>query len=444
MSSEAIRPSTLDGIKRLAKSIKVDRGIQHIRALDDAAQSAGFQNFKHARNVLNDGIDRPNARPCHRLRLYLTVYWRDKEADTRGRETLTIWLDTLWSELITPAQLDHHRALTHFQPESPDHLARRDMVQSQSQARRAICAAARTLQFMDTTKLRPSKSHSRAFPPGTSSNAVPGRDHYSIWYDRDTKRYLFADEPYELAAQSKAAERAAWSERHGFAIAKPSWPGMYNPDGGSRLYLIADSAKGVPLAPIVAALDRLPTPIIEAAWDGESAPAMPIFFSPGTIARNEAAAAKPAATEPRKVTRGQRNTVSYVQTFVGPQRRPKGRMPIEAHAQVGTLLKSVLVASYNRKGVYNRVNGIRSELDEWTQREYNHAELPSEQFFDLYYHESGSSFARMLSSYERALHVDSMERVKQILAQHYPDSPPLRALMKKVDAAIGSMQTWAS
>jgi hypothetical protein len=70
---------------------------------------------------------------------------------------------------------------------------------------------------------------------------------------------------------------------------------MYNPDGGSRLYLIADSAKGIPLAPVVAALDRLPAPIVEAAWDGESAPSTSIFFSPGALARNEAAAAKPAA-----------------------------------------------------------------------------------------------------------------------------------------------------
>ncbi|MDH6169994.1 hypothetical protein M2282_005164 [Variovorax boronicumulans] len=269
-------------------------------------------------------------------------------------------------------------------------------------------------------------------------------DHYSVWYDRETKRYLFADEPYEMAVEGKAAERAAWSERHGFTIAKPSWPGMYNPDGGSRLYLIADSGKGVPLAPIVAALARLPAPIVEAAWDGESEPSTPIFFSPGTIARNEAAAAKPPATETRKVTRGPRSTVGYVQTVVGPQRRPKGRMSIEAHAQVGALLKSVLVASHHRNGVYNRVNGIRSELDEWTQREYNYAELPSEQFFDLYYHESGSSLARTLSPDERALHVGSLEQVKQILAQHYPDSPPLRALMKKLDASIGSMQTWAS
>lgn len=442
MSNKTIRPSTMDGIRRLAKSIKVKRGIQHTPALEVAAQLAGYQNLKHAQNVLRSGGNRPLARRGHRL--YLTVYWRDKDLDTRGRETLNIWLGTLWSDLITPAQLDNHRALIDFRPEGPDHLAVSHLAHSQSRARRDICAAARTLQFMDATKLRPSKSHSRPFPGGRSSNAVPGRDHYSVWYDRETKRYLFADEPYEMAAQSKAAERTAWSERHGFAIAKPSWPGMYNPDGGSRLYLIADSAKGIPLAPIVTALERLPAPIVEADWSGESAPSMPLFFSPGTFARNQTPATEPTSQKLRKVVTGPRSTVGYMQTFVGPQRRPKGKMPIEAHAQVGSLLKSVLLASYHRKGVYNRVNKVRSELDEWTQREYNRAELPSEQFFDLYYHESDSSFARTISSDERALHAGSLDRVKRMLAQHYPNSPPLRALMKKLDAAIGSMQTWAN
>jgi len=442
MSSETIRPSTMDGIKRLASSIKVERGIKHMPAMEVAAKLAGFQNFKHARNVLGSGGNRPQARPDHPL--YLTVYWRDKESDTRGRETLKILLGTLWSDLITPAQLEDHRALTDFRPEGPDHLVARDLTHSQSTAHRDICAAARTLQFMDTTKLRPSKSHSRAFPAGRSSNAVPGRDHYSVWYDRETKRYLFADEPYEMAVQSKAADRAAWSERHGFAIVKPSWPGMYNPDGGTRLYLIADSTKGIPLAPIVAALNHLPAPIVEKDWNGESAPSMPIFFSPGTLARIEAQAAESPSPKQRKVTTGPRKTVGYVQTFAGPQRRPKGRMPIEVHAQVGTLLMSVLMASYHRKGVYNRVNGVRSELDEWVQREYKPEELPSEQFFELYYHESGSSSARFLSSDDRVLHVGRLEKVKQILAQHYPDSPPLRALTKKLDAAMGSLQTWTS
>jgi len=439
MSREAIRPSSLDGIKRLAKSLKVERGIQHIRALDEAARLAGFQNFRHASKTLRNGVKPEHSRSGYRT--FITVYWKNREAGSSGRETLSIMLSQQWSDLITQPQLQNHRALIDFRPEGPDHLARHHLVQSQSQARRTTCAAARTLQFMDATKLRPSKSHSRAYPGGRSSNAIPGRYHYSVWYDRDTKRYLFADEPYEAAAESNAAERTAWAQRHGYVMAKPTWAGMYNPDGGSRLYLVADVKKGIPLEPIVAALDRLPAPVVEATWHGESAPTAPIFVSPGAVA--EARAKKLKQKQPRQAN-GQRNSVGYVQTFVGPQRRPKGKMPIDVHAEVGALLKSVLVDTYHRKGVYNRLNSVRSELDEWTQREYNHDELPNERFFELYYHESSTTFSRYLPVDERRRHIDSLERVKQILRSHYPDCPPLRSLVGKVDSAIKSMQTWTS
>ena len=176
MSSEAIRPSTMDGIKRLAKSIKVERGIQHTQALDAAAQVAGFQNFGHAGNVLRAVPKMGHFQPGHRV--FLTSYWKDRDGGATGRETLSIWLSVPWADLITVLQLQNHRALADFRAEGPDHLAREHLQSSQSAAQRAVCAAARALHFMDATKLRPSKSHSRAFPGGRSSNAVPGRDHY--------------------------------------------------------------------------------------------------------------------------------------------------------------------------------------------------------------------------------------------------------------------------
>lgn len=440
MSNGTIRPSSLDGIKRLAKSIKTERGIQHVHALNEAARCGGFQNFNHARNELRS---HRSAKKQYSLEhpVYITVYWKNRESGDSGRETLTIKLSVPWSDLITPAQFGNHRAFSDYRSEGPDHLGRSTLTSSQSNARRLACATARTLQFMDATKLRPSKSHSRAFPGGRSINIVPGHDHGSIWYDRVSKRYLFADEPYERAAVSKAAERAEWANCHGWIIAKPTWPGMYNPDGGSQLYLISDIEKGIPLDPIVEAVNRLPAPIMEKTWNGESAPTLPIFVSPGAIAKASDAKERPHA--PRK-SGGQRNTVEYVWTFVGPQRRPKGRMPIEAHTEVGTLLKSVLAATFYRKGAYNRVDAIRSELDEWTQREYSHAELPNEQFFDLYYGDSGSTFSRSLSKEELDRHTLSMTRVKLLLVQHYPDCPPLRSLLKKVDAAIKSLQSWAA
>ena len=444
MSMEAIRPSTLDGIKRLAKTLKAEQVIQHVRALDEAARLAGFKNFRHASNVLGGASTPPKVQSGRRRsghRLFLTVYWKDRKGGESGRETLTCWLSVPWRDLVTPVQMKMNRELMHFSIEGPDHLARQSLMESQSQARRRICAAARVLDFMDATRLRPSKEHSRAYPGGSSVNAPPGRDHASVWFDPAEKRYLLADEPYEAAVEDKVGARAQWAQQHGFHIRQPTWPGMYNPDGGSRLYLIADRAKGVQLDPLVAVLNSLPLPVVEDAWDGESAPLSPIFISPGALTRIE-----PAKVKPKRAPQstGSRNTVGYVQTFVGPQRRPKGKMPIDVHAEVGRLLKSVLLSTYERKGVYNRLNAIRSELDEWTQREYNYEELPNKQFFDLYYGESGASFARSILPEDKERHVADLVRVKEVLVTHYPDCPPLRTLLKKTDAAVKSLQDWGA
>ena len=134
MSSKVIRPSSVDGIKRLAKSIKIKRGIQHSSALDDAARSAGFQNFRHASNALRAREKSEPLRSGHRV--FITVYWKDRDAGQDGRETLDIQLTVPWTNLIAPSQLRNHRAFTHFRSESSDHIARWISVQSQSQARR--------------------------------------------------------------------------------------------------------------------------------------------------------------------------------------------------------------------------------------------------------------------------------------------------------------------
>lgn len=120
-------------------------------------------------------------------------------------------------------------------------------------------------------------------------------------------------------------------------------------------------------------------------------------------------------------------------------------MPIEAHAEVGRLLKSVLAVSYRRKGVYNRVDAIRSELDEWTQREYKRDELPDDKFFDLYYRDCPPPRdLRSLPAEERTRLVENLTQVKTTLAKHYPSCEPLRAMLKRADAAIVSLHTWAS
>lgn len=296
MSRKIIHPSTLGGIKRLATSLKAEQKIQHARALDLAAQAAGFQNYAHANRALHHSPGATHPQPLDAL--LLSAYWEDQESNTSGRESLVILLSTPWSDLITPALFKNLHALAHFRAEGPDHLVLGFPAKSQSDARRAVKAAIRAFRFMDATKLRPSRSFSRVYPGGDARNAIPGREHVSIWYDRTTKRYLYADEPYENSVRDRLHEREAWAKQHGYAIAKPEWPGMYAPDSGTRLYLIAHQTKGIPLEPIVAALNKLRRPECEAQWNGDSEPMQPRYMSPGSLAKLILAKAKRESANP--------------------------------------------------------------------------------------------------------------------------------------------------
>jgi hypothetical protein len=49
-----IRPTTIDGIKRLARQIHKAGDIPHHEALELAAKQAGFENYRHALKRLSE------------------------------------------------------------------------------------------------------------------------------------------------------------------------------------------------------------------------------------------------------------------------------------------------------------------------------------------------------------------------------------------------------
>ncbi len=438
MSSKSVHPSTMTGIKRLAKQIKAAQGLSHSESLDCASVAAGYQNFRHAQTALSRLSPPAEATPIYRL--FLTAYWRNRKAGTTGRETLTIALSAPWSDLLSRSEIKLARGMEDFVPEGPDHLSKRHIADSQSNAREAVCHAARTLQFVAATRLRPSRGYSRAYPKGDVDNRMPGQDHVCVWFDQG-KRYLIADEPYERVVNLRRQERATWCQANGYTELKLSWPGMHNPFGGTRLYLISNTAKGVPLEPLSKILDQLPMPYSASDWKGESASRFPYFVSPGAIDEDSKVKISKKAAKVRSPD-GKFATVQYIQTFVGPRRRPNGKMPIETHKEVGRLLKEVLVVCYHRKGAYNRVNSVRSDLDEWAMREYDRAALPDDEFFHLYYHEQGSSSRKITA--DQAQHCSaSLRKVGETLIKHYPDSAPLRRIIKFLSGSAKAINAWA-
>jgi hypothetical protein len=432
VSNDHIRPSSIEGIKQLAKRLKKADGVRHAIALDKASKAAGFENYKHALRKLDDGAGPTH--PSHEL--YISVPWRDRTTNTTGREILKMRIGNPLGALVSPAQSKVARGLIAMRREGPDHIAGTYTAASQEAARREACAAARTIQFIEATGLVPSSAN-RSFPRGQIQNRMPGSDHDTAWFDPVAKAYIRANEPYSRG--DITADQQQWGDHHGWALAVSPWKGMYNPDGGSFLFLAADTSKGYSLEPIISKLADAPAPIVVADWAGESKPFLPEFISPGRLAEIEAKAAVPKSEQR---PRGIDNTVEYSMFPSGAQRRPKARMPVEGHKAVGRFLKSVLVDTRQRAGVYRRIDAIRCELDNWVQCEYKRDELSDEVFFDLYYRElpKDDPLAAPPVGWDR--HIASLTEAAATLTRYYPECPPLRVLLKKADLAIASLRAW--
>ncbi|WP_246658026.1 DUF5623 domain-containing protein [Afipia massiliensis] len=432
MSNDHIRPSSIEGIKQLAKRLKKSDGIAHAVALNKAAHAAGYENYMHALRAIGGG----NPAPQSLLSLYISVLWRDRTTKATGCEILRMPLGKPLDALVKPAQYGASRGLGTIRREGPDHITDMHTASSQELAREAACKAARAIQFIAATGLVPSNAK-RSFPGGDFQNRMPGSDHDAAWYDPAAKTFIRTNEPY--VSNSVTPQQQAWASRYGWAVALSPWKGMYRPDNGTWLFLLADMSKGYSLETIISRLAKAQAPIVVSNWDGESRPITPAFISPGQAAEIEA---KSREAKPIGKRGGAHNSVEYEMFLTGPRRRPKTRMPIDGHESVGRLLKSVLIGTEERAGVQRRVDATRCELDNWVQCEYKRDELSDQVFFDLYYHELPENDPLSVTPASWDRHITSLDEVKATLIRHYPECPPLRDLLKKTDLAIASLRSW--
>lgn len=432
-------PTTIVGIKRYATQLKKLQKTSHNESLNLAAEAAGFQNFRHAQKSLKDLEPRiTSLLPHSGKNIYLSAYWKDKKDGTSGQELITVRLSVDLTVLHSPKNRINSYAISSFRNSGPDHLEYKFAATSQAEAREKICKAIRVLQFVDATKLRPSSAHRKVLPKGDYNNAIPGQDHASVWYDSISKGYVLVDEPYEAAAAKEEAKRSLWAERHGQVIRKSKWRGMYYPEM-CQIFLISSLDKGVPLDPIIQALDSLPAAMTPELWSGETIPALPPFISPGAIAKDKKLKAKPRP----KPTTGPLKTVQYSLALTGLKRRPKTKVSLEVHKSIGSRISSILMRTYERKGIYNSLNSVRCELDNWVQCEYpSTEELSMQDFNNLYYSSSKQLDRRKYDEQLRLEHFVKLKEIKKLLTENYPDCEPLRKLIKLVKRAESSLESW--
>ncbi len=416
MTAFNITPTTLTGFRRLARKIARDEGLSHARAADISARRGGFNNWKDLiRRHGDDDVVQGHV-------VFLTAYWRGPDR-SRGRETLCIRLSRPLDDLVTPTHLKLLRQMA-MRREAPDHLVQPEDANSARRAQKDILHAVRVLRFMDATGLKPARGHGRSYPRGLSENGPPGKDHTSPWYDPASREHLLIDEPYGPRFSDDDA-RAQWGVRHGWRSVRSSWPGMWNPTGGTEMWLTFAVRGRLQVDRILEGLDLLSREAMTETWTGDSGDYAPAWVS----SLGHALGLRPRSrfappTPPGAVRIGGSQLVAF--------HKPAGHMPVPQHAEVGRRLKRVLRAPDLPWKAYDAINGLRSELDDWAANE--HRDLANDEFLALYYREDGPRGPSVKVA--ASAYVAELEAAKGTLAAHYRDSAPLRSWTRKADKLI--------
>lgn len=424
MLNENVRPSSIDGIKRLATQIKKDQGVKHAAALDIAAKAASFENFKHARRSLSNKANATGSE--HKL--FITIYWRETKPFRQGRETLQINLAKPLLELCSKSELKMARGLW-GRLVAPDHIVHDTVAQSQDFARGEICKAARTLRFMEATGLRPSNDYLAAYPGRDHDNKLPNSDHATDWYDPANGQFVLVDEPYSPAVVSE--RRAVWAQQHGWHLQASKWPGIYYPHHCS-FFVATDASSGYDFAALMKKTDSLEAPLLLEDWNGTSVPGHEVFTSPMATTPQDMRRARCKGTIIREASR---TTVPYG-AFGHERRKPRAKMPISSHIEAGKIIKSVLASPQKPYSVNQRMDSVRSTLEDWMSSEIRRDELDGSEFFDVYYHDADETgpYAEASKSSEGLIRI--LDELKAKLSAHYPDCAPLRQQFGKIDTSI--------
>ena len=262
MNPDFDNPSSVASIKRLARAIRSVEGRKYSDALEAAAHRAGHASFQAAVR----SADTRKSRATHRATII--EYWRDWTAKEAGNVKLTVELSQPLSSLVKQHQLEGR--LSNFRIVGTDTLdGRTTLGCGESTAKWFAARAARCLQFMDATGLKPCRKHRNIWPNDDSSKRIPDADHFATWYHPQLKAYVITDEPYHGYPRPEHAERRQWCEKYGYDLEPVKWRGMHNPSpgsvGGTVLYLIAKATDGVPLHRLAELANQLPDPISDEA-----------------------------------------------------------------------------------------------------------------------------------------------------------------------------------
>ena len=426
MSIATIRPSTVDGIKTLAKKIKRERSIPHMEALDLASRQAGYENFVHAKRKLAADVSRLLGAGGRSYPVYLVAHWQERPdqpgARRRfGREHFRVDLTRPLLDVIPRHRLTLARNLEGMKVEYSDHLEWVTDIQGQAEARRALAKAARTLQFMDATGLVP-PSNQRERAPFRVLEDLPHRDHTSRWIHPETSEWLLLDEPYHGMEEPG---RFAWLESHGLSQLRTAWDGLYFPEM-AKAHFIGPSMDFLRRIDLIAA--KAATADEPAHWPEETGRNNEPFRSPARVADGKPARARPGASYGTRM-----GAIPYSggQGFKS-RWRPTRQLPLEHHRELGYLLAVARRAPISWR-MRDRLDRARSELERWLYNEhptFDQGAEPDEVYFGAVH----------LGRSKEPAHAEAFELARKIVDSGYNECKPKRDLLATLDAAAAELE----
>lgn len=425
MLKEAIRPTTIVGIKRLATQHKKTAGISHREALDVASRKAGYRSFDHARGMLgsNDKVTGDG----HSL--FLTYYWYDRKPYRAGRETIEIRLSRPLSEICGRDGLREGRVTAGMRLVTPDHLVHDFLAESQDYARGELCKLVRSLRFMEATGLQPCSWRRAREGMPNPEDELPGKDHGTEWRDPRTGHVILLDEPYSAAVVSP--EREAWAARNGWYLQASSWPGIYSPSA-CALFVAAKADGDLDFAALMARIDGLAPPVTTDAWPGVSVPGHETFVSPMAITPQDKRRSRARGTVYQVSSR---TTVPSSPRW-NALRKPVGALGRDAHVEAGRMIKALLYSASKPYAVNARFETLRCTLDSWLAMETREEDMSRREFLDAYY----GAFDKDDPLVGKAESCDGviamLSNLRAMLTEAYPDCAPLRRLTGRIDTAV--------
>lgn len=420
MVTLATPPSTIDGIKRLAKAIKRESGIAHHAALEEAARKAGFQNFLHATRAITRGSDQSYT-------AYVTVYWNDlrSEAPSSGRYTVEVQLTRPLSELLADGPKVGGAYLRNFRLEAPDHIEMKTDASSQVSAMQYLDQASFALLFINSTGLvRVFRKENIEVMNGLER--IPFADHMTGWEDPQSGDWLLLDEPY---ISPKPGFRKEWLRENGLHQVAPQWQGVYYP-GNAVPYLISPSQ---------ALLSRIQAQV-ESIPDGSFPMGIPqaMEYDSRFISPAHAASGKPRRPRMLPTSGVSNGALAYGGApGVRSKWRPARSMSLELHTTIGPILHKLCNSSVRTAGVttkvYDRLNQVRSRLEDWAFMEHPGG-ITAEVDAKLYYGPPVNGYATPQDT------LKAIETARDVLLKGYEECKPRALLLAKIESAAADLR----